>query len=622
MKIGSQFSATLGLLLLVIGSVFGSNIPLEHFAALPKFSQPVLSPNGKRIAVTMTYKGEPLLIVQKLNTPDTASEPKEKAVPIRSGDAFFNWYKWGNDDRLVFNMRTTFPIQGSLWNFGRLGSIGRDGKDGIMFKMKANYQGFYRQHANIVSLLEKDSNHILAALDDSKSGISTPEVDLVDINTGKKKRVLKNRKGIQFWLADPDGKIRIGGKTDTKGGSRNVTVFYRETEKSSWSVLQKIDYFDNNRLTPYRFDKEDRNIVLVSSNNLEDLDTQDEGELSLFRFDLTTRKVLGPYENSLRDKAVTVVEKALPGMKVKIVSSDKNLSRAIFRVYSDQKPPEYYLLDGKDFDLHYLGAEYPALKDADLAVMETVSYRAKDNLEIPAYLTIPYGAEKEKLPVVIYPHGGPWARDNWGFDNYVQFFASRGYAVFQPQFRGSTGLGAAHEKAGYGEWGYAIQDDITAGVNWLVEQGIADPNRICIVGSSFGGYAAAIGVAKTPDLYRCAVSINGVHDLVALNNSSRKMLYRTINRAMWNSGEEIEAASPFHLAENITAPLLLIGSELDTVVPVKHSRKLHEKMLKLGKKVSYVELPKGEHFRTIEANEIIKLTAIEKFLFENIGPPN
>ena len=156
--------------------------------------------------------------------------------------------------------------------------------------------------------------------------------------------------------------------------------------------------------------------------------------------------------------------------------------------------------------------------------------------------------------MVIYPHGGPWAHDEWGFDNYVQFFASRGYAVFQPQFRGSTGHGIHHQEAGYGQWGYAIQDDITDGVSWLIEQGIADPDRICIVGSSFGGYAAAMGVAKTPDLFRCAISINGVLNFKTFMRSQRRLLFSAINRAITKGDGDSEMASPYHMAKDITAP--------------------------------------------------------------------
>ncbi len=223
-------------------------------------------------------------------------------------------------------------------------------------------------------------------------------------------------------------------------------------------------------------------------------------------------------------------------------------------------------------------------------------------------------------PAVVMPHGGPWAHDEWGFDTYAQFLASRGYAVLQPQFRGSTGYGLEHEEAGYGEWGKGIQDDITDATLWAIKEGHIDEKRICILGESFGGYAAAMGVVKEPGLYVCAISINGVLDLQTLIRDADMHLLGNIEKALLNDYNEAAAYSPYHRAEEITASLLLIGSELDTVVPVaEHSRKMHEHLRKLKKPVEYLELPDDEHWRTNEPNEIVKLQAIEDFLDRHIG---
>jgi dipeptidyl aminopeptidase/acylaminoacyl peptidase len=470
-----------------------------------------------------------------------------------------------------------------------------------------------------VNFIENDPDHILAALDDEPRGWATPQVHLVNVNTGKRKRVLKNTRGVHHWIADQDGQIRIGTKIDTKFERQNVTIYYRETESSNWETLQRVDYFDHDRLSPYRFDETDPSILLVTSANLQDEQDPNEIENQLFRYDLNVRRVIGPHKDTHRKNVIKAVEKALPDVKVKIVSRDKDKNTYFFRVYSDVKAPEYFVFDIEKRTLDYVASQYPGLIDCELAPMERIMYKARDGLEIPAFLTIPVGAERENLPVVVYPHGGPWARDRWGFDNYVQFMANRGYAVFQPQFRGSTGYGIEHEEAGYGEWGAGIQDDITDGVEWLIEEGIVDPDRICIVGSSFGGYAAAMGAAKTPNLYRCVVSINGVLDLKMMIDSGRYLLFETINRTIWNDRADAESASPYHLASNITAPMLLIGSERDTIVPVKHSIRMHKKMRRLDKTVTYIELPDGEHWRTNEANEIIKFEALENFLAAQIG---
>lgn len=592
-------------------------IPLRVLAELPKFSHPMVSPNGKYLAATMTVDGQPMMVVQNLLT--SGEEREQELVPIDSGENFFYWYRWVNNDRLVFSLRSTTMYRFGLVNRARVGSIGRDGRDSIFFAMQPNLRDFYRAHPNVVDFLENDPDHILAALDDEPTAWATPQVHLVNINTGHKKLLLSNRRGVYAWIADGDGVIRIGTKIDTKYGKRNVTVFYRETASDGWETLQKVDYFDHDRLEPWRFDEDDANILLMTSANLQDEQDPNDIEDQLFRYDLSIRKIIGAYENSHRKNVIKTVEQALPDLEVKIVSRDKEKNIYFFRVFSDVKSPEYFMLDIRKRTLDYVAAEYPDLHDYELAPMERISYKARDGLDIPAFLTIPVGAERKNLPVVVYPHGGPWARDRWGFDNYVQFMANRGYAVFQPQFRGSTGYGIEHEEAGYGEWGYGIQDDITDGVEWLIDQGIADPGRICIVGSSFGGYAAAMGVAKTPDLYRCAVSINGVLDLKMFIDSGRYLLFKTINRAIWNDRADAENASPHHMADRIQVPLLLMGSERDTVVPVRHSERMFKKLKRLDKPVTYIELPDGEHWRTNEANEIIKFQALEKFLAEHIG---
>jgi dipeptidyl aminopeptidase/acylaminoacyl peptidase len=300
------------------------------------------------------------------------------------------------------------------------------------------------------------------------------------------------------------------------------------------------------------------------------------------------------------------------------------MDRAFYRVYSDIHPPQYFLYDVAKKTASYFGSAHPALDEAVLHPMNEVSYRARDGLEIPAYLTLPASAtnkDKPRLPLVVYPHGGPWARDYWGFDNYVQMFANEGYAVLQPQFRGSTGFGYEHEVAGYQQWGLGIQNDITDGVHWLIEQGIADPSRICIVGASFGGYAAAMGLVQTPELYKCGIAINGVMDMKMHYNGLGYYLFSGLNRQLLNPKRDIKDVSPYHQRAKIAAPLLLIASEKDTVVDPKHSRNLYKKLKKQGASVEYVELPKGEHWRTIESNEIIAVKAMQVFLRQHLNAP-
>ena len=608
------------LCLLLLGNISWAEqpaIPLEELARLPVFSYPIISPDAKNVAAFMPHEGERAVVVQKLLKGDDRDPGKIALIDLPK--YHMQNFTWINKDRLLVKARTTAPVQGNLWNITRLMVINREGTEAIPLRMQPDIHGYYRQGPRMISKLEDDPEHILAELDNDERQWGEPHVHKVNIITGKKERVLKSRKGVQRWLADADGVIRIGTRIKADRGRSGVSTFYREAETASWETLQEADYFDHDRLLPLRFDKDDPNILLITTQDLGDGAIPDETvEDTIFRYDLTERRVIGSYVNQHLKDVLNIVEKSIPDLEVEIVSMDKDEQVFFIRVYSDTHSPEYYLLDLNAKTMDYVAAEYPELVNYELAPMNKVSYEAEDGLEIPALLTLPVNRGDEPLPFVIYPHGGPWAHDEWGFDNYVQFFASMGYGVLQPQFRGSTGFGIEHEEAGYGEWGYAIQDDITAGVQWLIDEGIADPEKICIVGSSFGGYAAAVGLAKTPDLYRCGISVNGVLDLKEFIYSGKKLYYEGINRKVWNDPANAKDASPYHLSDQIKAPLLLIGSERDTVVPVKHSKRMHKKLKKNKQSVEYVELPDGEHWRTIESNELIKFRAMRDFLNEHL----
>ena len=593
-------------------------VKLEHFAKLPAFATPIISPNGKYVAVTITLRGHPLVVIQELYVDDdkTPEKPAYLGLPEKY---HFSDYGWINDDRLLMSLRATAALQGRLATLTRMWSADRKGKNPVFFKVKPNKEGLYRQYPKMISRLKHDDKHILLELEDYENDWAAPNVDKVNIYTGKKERIIKNTKGVYSWIADNKGVVRIGTKHDLRFGRSDVIIYCRDSQDDPWEKLQeKTDYFDKQRLIPVRFDIDDDNILLMTTDELAE-ETGDTDEYNLFRFDIKQRKVLGPYNDEFREKVYAVIERALPDLDRQMISQDEKRERFVFRVSSDTHAPEYYLLDITKPSLEFMGAEYPELADVELAPMQTVSYKARDGLTIEGFLTLPLGVPAKNVPMVIYPHGGPWAHDEWGFDNYVQFMANRGYGVFQPQFRGSTGYGLAHEEAGYGEWGRGIQDDITDGLQWLIEQGIADPKRVCILGASFGGYAAAMGAAQTPDLYQCAVAINGVLDLKQYHESANRMFFGNINKAMWNDWDHILEASPYHLAENITVPMLIIGSERDVNVPVSHSRKMHERLKKLNKPATYIELPNGEHYRTNEPNEITKLKAIEAFLSQHLG---
>jgi dipeptidyl aminopeptidase/acylaminoacyl peptidase len=235
-----------------------------------------------------------------------------------------------------------------------------------------------------------------------------------------------------------------------------------------------------------------------------------------------------------------------PGVSSHVVSTSDDKTKFVVEVEDTSTPPTYYFIDLERGLNVTLGAKYPELENVKLSETRTVTYVARDGLEVPAYLTIPAGSEAKNLPLIVHPPGGPWSRDSILYDYWVQFFVSRGWAVLQPNLRGSDGYGVKFLRAGRREWGLTMQDDVTDGVKWAVDQGIADPARICIVGGRYRGYAAVQGLVKTPDLYRCGVGLNGVYDLAErLADGRYYTSYRTLREPLPN--EVLSTISPLKM---------------------------------------------------------------------------
>lgn len=597
--------------------------PVEAFARLPVVQQMRLSPDGERYAASVVSQGRTQLLIQPIAS---ASQPaRGPSARIDVGERLLVDHFWASNERLLFRTRAVESVLGQAVQHIVLSSVDLSGEQRIDFHQNHNELGFTRLTTSLVSRLKGDPDHVLAVLDNEPAATNwgLPRVHRINVRTGARTLVQRNRIGVTQWLADARGDIRLGVRVPTGAGSLDTRIYYRAEADQDWEVLQDVGYFDRQRLLPVRFHPKLRNVLLVTSGELMD-EAIDSGEPFLFSFDLADRSLLGPFEDEDEARARALLGRAYPGSRVEMLSSDDAGKRYIARVSSSTKIPRYVLCDLEQGSVGVLAETYGALAGWPLAPMRRIDYSARDGLNIPAFLTMPVVAgvgsgeasrtPVQPVPMVVLVHGGPWARDYPGFDNVVQLLASRGYAVLQPQYRGSTGFGTAHLEAGYRQWGLAISDDITDGVRALIARGQVDPERICIAGSSFGGYAAAMALAKTPDLYRCGISINGVLDLKALINDSWSQEYFGINRAVWNESGDVRRTSPLSRAQDIRAPLLLIAGTDDTVVPIKHSRRLAKRLQRLKRPVELLELEGGEHWRTSSEVEITKFSAVVEFL--------
>jgi dipeptidyl aminopeptidase/acylaminoacyl peptidase len=327
------------------------------------------------------------------------------------------------------------------------------------------------------------------------------------------------------------------------------------------------------------------------------------------------------------------VQRAFPNKEVEVYGWSVDGSRTLAKVETPSTPPVYYLIDFKSRRADIAGEEYPGLEGAALGEFREITYKARDGTPIPAYLTLPPGKHTAPAPLVVLPHGGPQARDYPGFDWWVQFLATRGYAVLQPQFRGSTGFGEAFERAGYRQWGGLMQDDVTDGVRAMIDQGIADAHHVCIVGASYGGYAALAGATFTPDLYACAASINGVSDLRALMREEVPRYAggagapgRIISTAesVWTEriGSETDPAlatkSPINSVAAIKIAVMIAYGTGDGVVPTEQSIRMAEALQKAGKTVTVVKLPDEDHWLSQAATRTAMLEALDSFLKQHL----
>jgi dipeptidyl aminopeptidase/acylaminoacyl peptidase len=296
--------------------------------------------------------------------------------------------------------------------------------------------------------------------------------------------------------------------------------------------------------------------------------------------------------------------------------------------YAD-RAPMFYLFDANERTAKAIGAAYPALDGVRLAPRLPYTYKARDGVEIPGYLTRPLGVEGP-APLVLLPHRGPTDRDVEGFDWLAHFLASRGYAVLQPNYRGSSGYGRAWEDAGHGGWGIGVmQHDLTDGVAAVVAAGVADPERICIVGASYGGYAALAGAVFTPELYRCAAAINGISDLRDMytlyigrrDGRSAAMTYWERSMGIENvrsPREMLDAASPAEHAGQAKAPVLLIHGRDDAVVPVGQSKKMERALRDAGKTAQLIELEGEDHWLSEATTRLQTLEALDAFLAQHL----
>jgi dipeptidyl aminopeptidase/acylaminoacyl peptidase len=609
-------------------------LPTSVFAELPFVEDIDLSPDGTHIAGLFGIGGEQRIMMMPLQ--GDRSKSVRIAVPDQTQVA---WIRWVGNDNIVVGLYALMPVETDRWYISRVIGINR----GTAKITKLLWDSGGQNASDVLWIPSDGSTEILVAAQNSIYGNDPefwPTVYRVDVASARKRVVERPRANVNDWGADHLGQVRFGiGYRDSDTQS---TLLFRSHGEGALRVIDRAKLGAEEELTvPFHFVPGSNNgfvikpiedgrsaVVEVDIPTGKDVRTvyaADKADVEGVLTDSNGSKLLGVRTSDRSDPLHWIdpamaahqktLEAASPHSKVRIESISADQSKMLVRFSTPDNPGLLFFFDAATGELARLAAMNEAIGGKRLSRGRMVRYKARDGLEIEGVLTMPRGRRDKDLPFIVMPHGGPWGHDELSYDYWAQFLAERGYAVLQPNFRGSTGYGAAFEKAGQGQMGFAMQDDVTDGVQWAVKEGFADPKRVCIVGGSYGGYAAMWGIAKDPDLYRCAVSINGVANLRREVNDFGGLMRERLYRTQWQKmTPDFAAVSPINAIARIKAPLLLVHGRKDVTVDHVQSARMYSAMTKAGKTVEFVSVPLADHYFTRQADRMTLLTSIESFL--------
>lgn len=599
-------------------------IALEDFFKNPEKAGFQISPDGKFFSYRAPYKKRMNIFVQEIGTDSSTQITFETDRDIAG-------YFWANENRILY-----LKDDGGNENY-KLYGVNIDGTLPVCFT------DFENVRTGIIDDLRDIPEEVIISMNKRNPQAFDPY--RLNIVTGEMKMLYENPGNISGWITDHDGKLRAAvAITDMV----NQSLLYRKNETDEFKNILTTSFKES--LTPFFFTFDNK--MLYASSNIDrdkaevvifDPATAEEKEVLFSHPDVDVsdlnysqkRKVLttANYATDMRGRhffdektkeLYERVEKELPDYEVFFVSTNKDEDKFLIRTYSDRSLGAYYFLDKQTNKLTHLTDISPWLNEDHMAMMKPVKYTSRDGMTIHGYLTLPVGMEAKNLPLVVNPHGGPWARDQWGFNPEVQFLANRGYAVLQMNFRGSTGYGRAFWESSFKQWGRTMQNDITDGVKWMIDQGIADKDRIAIYGGSYGGYATLAGLAFTPDLYKCGVDYVGVSNLFTFMKTIppyweplKQMLYEMVGDPVKDSLMLAEASPVFH-ANKITAALFVAQGANDPRVNKDESDQMVAAMKERGVEVEYmVKDNEGHGFRN-EENRFDFYNAMEQFLAKHL----
>ncbi len=617
-------------------------LPVKYFAGLPDVTDVALSPDGQHVAslnkVDLKRAQGSTLMVTNVKTGKSKS-----LVFTKDNEKYIRWVRWGNNTKILAGMAyysqryNTKTVETRLLivdiNSGKIRSA-------ITDKTIKKLSDSPQFQDSILDMLRDDKDNFLLQMGNGRH--HDQRVYKVSLERKRNTLVHLSEKDVIDWFTDQQHNLRVG----LTRKNTSYKVIHTNPGKKKWKTLWEFESFSKDQVWPIGF-SEDPNCLYVQARH--------EGRNAIFKVDLTdpnlskelvyanekydvsgslvyskvANKVVGinvsdgvgyVFWDEERRKFMDRINKGLPNTENHLISMSDDERKYIIFADNDTDPGAYYLGDRDKGTLSVFAERYQNLDPRDMAEKELVRYQARDGVEIEGYLTLPVShQEGEKHPTIIFPHGGPISLTGPGFDYWTQFFANQGYAVLQMNFRGSWGYGYNFMAAGIQKWGLKMQDDIEDGTKWMIDQGFSKLDSICIVGASYGGYAALMGAIKSKGLYQCAVSFAGVTDLDFLVNAARKYTnHKVVKAQVGDKKRDREKRSPIERVEDIDIPVLLIHGDRDRTVGVSHSRKMYKSLKKHKKSVRYVELEEGSHYLKNNKNRIATFQAMADFLEANL----
>lgn len=601
-----------------------SRIPIKNFFSVPIKTLFLVSPDGKYISYLKPDNNKIHIYVETWDGKNTTQLTCDVNRNISS-------YLWVNNNQIIYLKDESDGENQGLY------AVKSDGTN------KRELLSFKNTNIKLITSGPVQNDNVLVALNKRDSTVF--DAYRLNIETGKLSLLVKNPGNITQWYSDPSGNLRMAIASD----GVNETLLYRNSEAKRFNPVLTNNF--KSSISPVGFSKDNTCIYALSNQNrdkmaLVELDcvtgkehrtiysnsdvdvseavySQNKGKLIYAGFE-TWKKRRYYLDDSVK-AMYSRLEELLPNSEIKVTGSDLAESKFIIRTYTDRNPGSYYLYTLKDNKLVKLSDVNNTLNVDDMAEMEPVIYKTRDNVIVNGYLTLPKGKSARNLPVVVMPHGSAYSRNSWGYNAEVQFLANRGYAVFQVNFRGSKGYGKKFWIAGFKEWGGKMQNDITDGVRWLISKKIADSTRIGIYGSSFGGFSALHGLCFQPELYKCGASYSGLtnlftylKDIPPYYRPYQQMYYETVGNPVTDA-DYFRAASPIFHTDRIRVPVLIAQGSRDPRVNMNETNQFVKELKKRKVPVTYIlKEGEGHYFRKPE-NKLEFYGELEKFLDKNLN---